>query len=780
MKTSFFAATIAITGCVLFLAACGGGGGSGPTVTQQEPDDRPTQPTADPAHHLGTDRFTTHQPRVLEQIGAHHAYARGLTGRGVRVGIQDSIVDYTQTGEFGNRVRLRDADGASLYYLRPFGDAPGSDIDVCRRARTCDIWGDDSQGDPEAYNSWVRGIVHQEGWPTSDDSSFIADQYYSEGSGLGLLYRWREVPTPYDGPGDGGHGTIVASVAAGDNLGVAPEATIIPIATNLTDDQSVDGLASDVLREAITILPPADRRVIDQEFASFWRDHYENFDIINRSFGTDFFESDIIAAEVDATLQWYHSYMPNTLNALFQIGTPDSEKTIIVYAAGNAGHDYSGVEADLPYYVPELRGFSLAVAATDPRTGAIASYSNRCGPLPQDWSATRHGPHYCLAAPGTVRGLVPDQNSPGRGNTRGGLEGTSFAAPLVSGSLALLMEHFRGTRGNTAIVRRVLDTADRSGRYADLEIYGAGHLDLEAALSPVGTLNAGQSAQALSRTTLQVPAAFGSVAASVADVELASFDEQDFPFWVPVSTLVSTRPVGRSPIPQFGSPVLGDTPVADPNALGLHGMPFVDDGSLWLADEDGWVTGFGPTSASLARLPHDGDWGYGVSFDDAGYLGSQTSGAFGSDPRSGMIWTSRAFQHDLDGGWSLDVVGTLALGAPQYEDDAIFEASPSVLSAMSMQVRSDNWGLTVEQPLRAESGTGIFRIENGHIEGGQRLYDQYRVPLTPDAREFKVTLRHEREALGGDVAVELSGSANAGHVPGESETSIGFAYRTHW
>jgi hypothetical protein len=209
-------------------------------------------------------------------------------------------------------------------------------------------------------------------------------------------------------------------------------------------------------------------------------------------------------------------------------------------------------------------------------------------------------------------------------------------------------------------------------------------------------------------------------------------------------------------------------------------MPFVDNGSLWLADEEGWATGFGPTSASLVRLPHGGEWGYGVSFDDAGYLGSQTSGAFGSEPRSGMIWTSRAFQHDLDGGWSLDVVGTLALGAPQYEEDAIFEASPSVLSAMSIQVGTDNWGLTVEQPLRAESGTGTFRIENGHIEGGRRLYDQYRVPLTPDAREIRVTLRHEREALGGDVAVELSGSANAGHVPGEGETSIGFAYRTHW
>ena len=38
----------------------------------------------------------------------------------------------------------------------------------------------------------------------------------------------------------------------------------------------------------------------------------------------------------------------------------------------------------------------------------------------------------------------------------------------------------------------------------------------------------------------------------------------------------------------------------------------------------------------------------------------------------------------------------------------------------------------------------------------------------------------EREALGGDIAVEAGHSVNAGHVPGESETSIGLAYRITW
>ena len=765
---------------LLVLSACGGGGdGSGPTVTQPTPeldDSSPTQPISNPAYHLGTARFTTHQPDVLEQIGAHHAYARGLTGKDVRIGIEDTIVDYTQSAEFDSRVKLRNADGADLSYSRPFGDEPFGEIDLCRRNNTCTVWTGSSQGDDESGNRWVQQIVREDGWPTRDDAVFILDESFSEYNSLESLFRWSEVPTPY---GQGQHGTIVASVAAGKNLGVAPEATIIPIARNLTDvgDQEDYAFADAALRLAITALPAVDRRSLDNELASYQRNEYEKLDIINRSYGRRF--SELTAINTIQTAEWFRAYLPETLNAIWQTGTPDAEKTILVYAAGNDGDQVPGLGALLPYGFPELRGHSLAVAATDPSTGVIESRSNRCGPLPSDWNFVRHGPHYCLAAPGIVRGLVPDPNSPGQGNVGDGLFGTSYAAPLVSGSLALLMEHFRGTRGNTAIVKRTLDTADRSGRYADLETYGAGHLDLEAALSPVGTLNAGQSAQALSRTTLQVPAAFGSVAERVATIEIASFDEQDFPFWVPMTTLVSTRPAGRSPIPQLERPV-GDTPVTNPNVLGLHGMPVAGAASLWLADEHGWITGFGPTSASVARLPHDGRWGYGLSFDDAGYLGTQTSGAFGSGPRSGMIWASRAFQHDLDGGWSLDVVGTLAVGVPQYEDDVIFEASSSVLSAMSMRVGTEDWGLTVEQPLRAESGTGTFRIENGYIENGQRLNDEYRIPLEPDARETRVTLRHEREALGGDVALMVSGAANAGHVSGEREISMGLAYRTNW
>ena len=768
---------------LLVLAGCGGGGGSGPVAGRPAPEPqpepmRPPSADANPAHHLNTARFTTHQPVVLEQIGAHHAYAKGLTGSGVRIGIEDTIVDYTQQAEFEDRVKLRAADGATLSYPHRFGDDPFSEIQSCLGAGTCEGFQGNSQGDDEALNGWVQQIVSRDGWPTRNDSVFVLDEYYSASNPLEALYRWSEVPTPY---GEGQHGTAVASVAAGKNLGVAPEATIIPVAVDFARRQQQENeFADEALRSLIASLPSADRRSVDDALAGTVREDYAKFDIINRSYGIDLFDPDVISAEIDSEFQWYRRYLPRTLDAVLQVGTPDSRKTILVYAAGNSGEPWSGIGADYPFYIPELRGYSLSVVATDPRTGAIASYSNRCGPVPRDWNGARYGRHYCLAAPGTVRALAPDPNAPGNAPADRLRRGTSFSAPLVSGSLALLKEHFRGTRGNTQIVKRMIDTADRTGRYAHLETYGAGHLDLEAALSPVGTLDVGQSEHALSRTTLQTPVAFGSVAQRAGHVELATFDEQDFPFWLPLSALISEGAVGRSPIPRFEDAEKPALPAPGLDALNLHWTEVGGDGSTRSPGGQQWAMGFGRTSASLARRPLDDGWGYGLSVDDSGHLGIEASGAFGTDLRSGTMWTSRGFTHEFGDGWKLNTTGTVALSLPQYEKDAMFRATPSMLSAMTMRVGTETTGIVVEQPLRAETGTGRFRVENGRIANGKRLYDEFRVHLRPEARELRMTLRHDFAALGGNIAMKVGGAVNAGHVSGEGEANVGVAYRSTW
>ena len=779
-----YIATVVAAICLLSLAACGGGGGGGsrPTIVTPPPESTsPPDPTADPAFHLGTARFTTHQPEILEQIGAHHAYARGLTGSGVRIGIDDTIVDYTQRGEFGNRMRLREADGARLAYPRPDGDLLFSDVETCILFDpSCSTWDGDSGGDPEAVNRWVRQIVDTDGWPTRDDSVFVVDEYRDVNNPIESLFRWSEVPTPYGGAGEGGHGTIVASVAAGQNLGLAPGATIIPIAQNLSDDQRANDYADAILRTTVAFLPTTDRNILDDELASIRRDNYAKFDIINRSYGAAVFDPNVISSAVGSELQWYRRYLPKYLNALLQVDRPDAEKTILVYAAGNEGEPWSGLGANLPYYIPELRGHSLAVAATNPETGAIADFSNRCGPLPPNWNSVSHGPHYCFTAPGTVRGLVPNPNSPGSGDVEDGINGTSFAAPIVSGALALLMEHFRGTRGNTEVVKRMLDTADRSGRYADLETYGAGHLDLEAALSPVGALSVGQSARGLYDSSLQVPAIFGSITDRVEGLELTAFDEQNFPFWVPLASRVRSGTAIRSTIPMFQSLQRNAAPAPGFESMGMNWTPIQNAGRLGLPEGQDYVVGFGPSSMSFAHQPQQGGFGYGFSVNDGNYLGAQTSGAFGRNLRSGMVWTSHAIVQELGYGLTLNATGTMAMSLPDYEEDAIFQASSSLLSAVAIRVGTPQTVLMIEQPLRAETGTGTFRIENGRMENGRKLYDKYRIGLSPEAREIRLALHHEQDAIGGKIAVEVGQTMNAGHIPGRQDSRFGFAYRLIW
>ena len=185
-----------------------------------------------------------------------------------------------------------------------------------------------------------------------------------------------------------------------------------------------------------------------------------------------------------------------------------TDKTVFVWSAGNAHSDLcddsdftdnpdlcvSGsvnaksveILAGLPARIPELRGNLIAVVAVAPDGDGdgdheIAEFSNRCG-IAKDW---------CIAAPGVdvwvaYFGPHPDDDTPGL-RLGAVADGTSFAAPMVTGALVVMKDYFRAELLNTDLVARLLTTADKSGIYADADVYGQGLLDLAAATSPVGS-----------------------------------------------------------------------------------------------------------------------------------------------------------------------------------------------------------------------------------------------------------------------------------------------------
>ena len=144
-----------------------------------------------------------------------------------------------------------------------------------------------------------------------------------------------------------------------------------------------------------------------------------------------------------------------------------------------------------------------------------------------------------------------------------GGSGTSFAAPLVSGALALMRQYFsRATDcglgdlcglGSHELVRRILATADRSGIYADEAIYGAGLLDLRNALTPQGDLRllSGRSlgdsdSHWLSESGFRPGAALGdSAGRALRGRMMAAFDGMGAPFPVSADSVLRGSSASR-------------------------------------------------------------------------------------------------------------------------------------------------------------------------------------------------------------------------------------------
>ena len=476
------ALTVALA-LALALAGCGAGTTVRPVDVTPDPGTEEQQ-RAEYARH---EEFRNQHG--LARIKAHYAYARGATGEGVTLGIVDTGVDPDHPSFEGKLEASYVGD-----YDPDFG--------------TCDDVGPDG--------ACVSGLGH---------GTLVA----------GIMAAARQ-PAPD------------AGAAGGPAIhGVAFDARVVSVGVGSRDleeviDEIVAEYPEDPTPEQIEELQA---RVLDVE-AQLERELERDTGIafvrlngrvtaVNCSFGVPGNIEEFDAREL-------RERFANVIAAMAQADVAAGERTVYVWAAGNAhgetGPDGSPVSASsveilpgLPVRIPELRGHSLAVVATDPQ-GAIADFSNRCGIAKE----------FCLAAPGVdITGPAPAFHcEAGASQCFITVEeaGTSSAAPFVTGGIGLLAQHFRGQLGNDEIVERMLATADRTGVYADADVYGQGFLDLDAATRPVGqermltgvSLSGASAPEA--QSALYLGPAFGdSLVRGLASAHVASFDELDAPFF---------------------------------------------------------------------------------------------------------------------------------------------------------------------------------------------------------------------------------------------------------
>ena len=765
---------------LLTISACGGGGGTvNPTTSPTPPTTNPQPPNPAPT---AVDIRIQNQPE-LETVNAREAYEQGASGQGVKIGIQDDFVDF-QNAEFSGRISFEQA--RLTYWLPPTVRLPF----VAQRIYVPTV---------NDVESRARQFIEQEGgYPRLNNSVFIL----VTGDTSAGFY---EIPAFGERAVNGAllrtHGTQVASVAAGRTLGIAPEATIVPIATPLNSDgENQRALAIDWTGIVQVIKNPADNpnirrdiELFDQRVANHLNEFYRGFDIINRSYGPALGPEASIkqiydqqASEGDYE-EWLRTNLPQYFRAFTQQSLSDREKTVIVYAAGNDGLSAPHVVATRALRIPALRGLRLAVTGVG-SNGRIHPRANRCGSLQNDWQSTRDGRHYCLAAPFSVNTIHPVMGA------RTAVEGTSFSAPIVSGGIALVLQQFRNQLTPRQVALRVVNTADNTGFYNDPNTYGAGLLDLEAATNPIGELRTGtESARSsLAGTTLRTPAAWGNVANRMSGIEITAFDSHNAPFWFEPKHLIKfSRISGYSTIPETLH-----TASWKSGPLNYLNWTSLDNSTLLESSEMQFATGFENydydsragmlNTMGISMKPFGNSIRTGFIAENNSNHGTKSSGAFGNKVKSNMVWIegNKNWRLDKNSHWSLSASGLIALGQPRYESGAMFEASKSIYSAanLALESKSDKHRnqIAVSQSLRAESGQGILRYPTGRTPEGARLYSEGRFSLEPEAREIKLSYRHDRTLGNGMLAFEVSHIQNAGHTRDNEDTAVGAAYRLFW
>lgn len=241
---------------------------------------------------------------------------------------------------------------------------------------------------------------------------------------------------------------------------------------------------------------------MEQAFDSFIKDEVR---VINLSIGIDGLGTADLLNGKESTItlgdegETFPVYWKNAIKKAAK------NEIVVVSAAGNDSQDNPSIDLGLPL-TTDLGGIlkDLYVAVVSVKDTAayngtetndhtpeweLASYSNQCG-VAKD---------YCIAAPGgEIRkeddeiiiedAIVSTAYSEDRDYAYTAMAGTSMAAPMVTGGIALLMSAYPHLTSQE-VVRLLFKTADDLGETGVDEVYGNGVMNLKEATDPFGSMD---------------------------------------------------------------------------------------------------------------------------------------------------------------------------------------------------------------------------------------------------------------------------------------------------
>lgn len=600
----------------------------------------------------------------------------------------------------------------------------------------------------------------------------------------------------------GVHGTQMASIAAGKldgwgTVGVAPDAQLVLFQANSSVSSS-NGLAGTGINmsavfKAMTLAEQAGASVINLSLGSNFD---KNFQRTTVEVSPGIFRA---PSNYNSTVTGGKSYLyGNSMKDVAAFANATS-KSVIVISSGNAGTKYAQMPAAFATQTDAngnlLMGGRVLIVGNvvgDGKGGwTMNANSNQAGTLCNSFTGNVCNDKYYVkdfyvVAPGTgMWGSVPDAGRTAAGIKAGGtngigaVTGTSPAAAVVSGGIALLKQAWPQLT-SAQMVQLVKTTATDMGKPGVDEVYGWGMVNFDKATQPQGLLtiaNFKGYATAIPLTASGI-ASSGSASLKTSSVlqNVQGLDSYNRNY-----TLDMTRAVIANPVMSYrsSSSYLALSPAGYHEAT----VPVNENYTIkMMQSQAGFASEVAYTNKGASYSVQ-----FGSMTEKSGFLGNYGAGAmaFGD---SSTNYLQLGTEHNFD---SVAVFGSYGFGTTRSGSvaDSMIQLGNRISSSTwklgvaknNVFQNKDAVSLSVVSPVSVRNGnatvtgvTGYEFTDNGDGADARAIVSTETISLRQQVKPMDLVLGYTVIGKGYDrVNVNVARQFNVGGIAGNTANSIG-------
>lgn len=421
---------------------------------------------------------------------------------------------------------------------------------------------------------------------------------------------------------------------------------------------------------------------------------------------------------------------------------------VVVNSAGNQG---LAVSANPGYFATVtdnsgnllLGGRMLIVGAAD-ENGNLYSWSNKAGHICQNYVSVTNtcsdtykvSDFYIMAPGGTI--------STNKDGTTGYKEGTSMAAPVVTGGLAVISQMWPYMKGEN-LVRLLTTTANKNIPNYDSGVHGSGMMDLDKATQPVGAVGiptTGRTTSSVSTASISNTGGSGSALSAIKNTgslsQVMIVDEFARDFYINLAQGIKVK--DKRKVSEVGVQQAGNSYLPFQQSLGLF-----DQGGEWSITDD-LKFGFANTKDTKGDYTSHVTKGWSINKniklrttlgtvgERNSWLGNDSSGALAVGKNNKTYFSQIGFDYvESTDKWSIDL-GRGYTSVNTTENSLI--KSVNNLQSQSVKLgyeRSINenqkWGITVGMPNYISRGSANISVPYAATLDGDVVYDNIKANL---------------------------------------------------